>query len=390
MNPKSLNRIVPEDLKLIIHSTDGVCVSLVMPVQMEPDKRSENLTRLKNLIGNAEEQLENGDLRRPDIDKLLAPARELTDGGRFTANKGEGLAVYLTSDYSNILQLARAPKVEEVLVSEHFLIRPLVPFLTNNRFYILALSQNDIRLLQADGYVVERMAISDLPQNISQALHWDDAEKQLQWHSSSGAATKKGRAAMFHGHGVSIGESEKDDILRYFQMLDKGVSTILADDPAPLVLAGVDYLLPIYKEANSYPDLIEVGIEGSQDRQSDEELHQAALEIMKPFFHEDKKKTLAKYSRLIGNDRASNDLEIIVPAAHQGRVDRLMVDPLKSQWGRYMTQTQQVTLNDDRRPEDEELLNLTIVYTIMNGGNVYALPAKELPDEKPMAATFRY
>jgi len=42
---------------------------------------------------------------------------------------------------------------------------------------------------------------------------------------------------------------------------------------APLVLAGVEYLFPIYQEANTYPDLVEEGITGNPENLKPEELH---------------------------------------------------------------------------------------------------------------------
>ena len=89
-------------------------------------------------------------------------------------------------------------------------------------------------------------------------------------------------AAIFHGHGVGELPDKKDRILRYFQKVDAGLNDILADQQAPLVLAGVDYLLPIYQQANSYPHLLTDGITGDPEDVSDEDLHRQALDIVLP------------------------------------------------------------------------------------------------------------
>ena len=93
---------------------------------------------------------------------------------------------------------------------------------------------------------------------------------------------------------------------------------MLQDDQAPLVLAGVGYLLPIYRAASDYPHLAEQGIEGNPEELSDEALHRQAWEIVQPLFTQAQKEAVIKYQRLsnLKSGRASNDLGKIIPAAY--------------------------------------------------------------------------
>jgi hypothetical protein len=160
-------------------------------------------------------------------------------------------------------------------VDERFHIKPLLPLLSGDgHFYVLALSQNEIRLLQGSRDSVAVVDLVDVPESLADALRWDDPERQLQWHTGTGARAD-GRAAIFHGHGVGT-DNTKTNILRYFQKVDDGICRILAEDPAPLVLAGVDYLLPIYRSASDYPNLVEGAVTGSPEELSAANLHQAA------------------------------------------------------------------------------------------------------------------
>jgi hypothetical protein len=93
--------------------------------------------------------------------------------------------------------------------------------------------------------------------------------------------SKEERAAMFHGHGVGKDDA-KDNILRFFHLLDQGLYALLGKESAPLVLAGVDYLFPIYREANSYPHLMERGIAGNPEGLKGEELHEQGWRIVEP------------------------------------------------------------------------------------------------------------
>lgn len=59
------------------------------------------------------------------------------------------------------------------------------------------------------------------------------------------------------GKGGGSDESAKNELLRYFRLVSDGLTEFLNGDRVPFVLAGVEYSLPIYKEANTYPNLID-------------------------------------------------------------------------------------------------------------------------------------
>jgi len=148
---------------------------------------------------------------------------------------------------------------EQVIVTSHFYLKPLLPFLAGDgRFYLLALSQNDIRLLEGTHYSISEVALPEaVPHSQASAMQYDESTNELRYpSSSSGASVGKGgrRATIFHGQGVGT-DNEKMRILRYFQQIDRGLQALLRDETAPLLLAGVAYLFPIYREANTYPHL---------------------------------------------------------------------------------------------------------------------------------------
>jgi hypothetical protein len=66
--------------------------------------------------------------------------------------------------------------------------------------------------------------------------------------------------SIFHGHGMASADDPKDYISHYFQQVDAGLRDLLRDEQALLVLAGVDYLLPIYAVLDFTPGLISVDL----------------------------------------------------------------------------------------------------------------------------------
>ena len=383
-----LNQLSDNELRTLIDTNKRTCISLIMPVQQETDKRVENHTRLKNLIKAARDDLTLLDFRRSDSERLLAPAEDLIVGGHFLATESPGLAIYLAKGSSRAYQIPYTPE-ELVSVGPHFLIKPLMKLRLNEYYYVLALSKKGIRLLWANQYSVERIDLADTPQSLAEALRWDDPERELQWHSQTGVEGD-GRAAIFHGHGVGTKELHKKDLLRYFQLLDRELSRLLTNEDAPLVLAGVDYLLPIYREANTFPRLIDEGIEGGHQQLRDEEIQRKAWKLVRPHFRGRREEAVSSYYQQTGKALASADLTAVLPAAYQGRVETLFVAIDEQRWGEYDPESGELDLHSQRRPGDSELLNLATIHTVLNNGDVYTSPREDVPEAVPIAAVLRF
>jgi hypothetical protein len=308
----------------------------------------------------------------------------------FWRHQSDGLAIFLSSGFSRYYRLPLG--FEELLVvAEHFHIKPLLPLLSGDgQFYVLAISQNEIRLLQSTRYSVGEVDLEGVPTSLAVALRFDDPEKRLQFHTATRTPGGKGeRPAMFHGHGVSVNDA-KTDLLRYFHKVDAGLSELLGDEQIPLVLAGVDYLLPIYHEANTYPHLVEEGIAGNPEEISAKELHQQAWNIMQPRFLLEQKEEAARYRQLADTEKASNELESIVPAAYYARVDTLFVALGVERWGTFDPDSNTIRLHERVERGADDLLDFAAVQTLLNGGTVYALDQDQVPGGAPLAAVFRY
>jgi hypothetical protein len=367
-------------------------VSMYMRTHRAGDEIQQDPIRLKNLLGQAEEQLLEAGSSRPKTDDLLSPARALVDDALFWQRQGHGLGLFLSSGFSRSYRLP-FPSREVVSVSDHFHIKPLLPAISNNgQFYLLTLSQHEIDLYRGSRYSLAEIDLEGVPESIVDILQWEDPEKHLQMHTGSEAVLDGGVAAVFHGHGVASQDDPKDYISRYFHRIDAGISDLLGDENAPLVVAGVEYLLPIYQEANSYPHLTEGGVARDPQEVGLEELHAEAWTLVEPLFRRKQEEALDAYRHLAGtaSDRASNDLKEIVAAAHYERVEALFVALDQECWGSFAPQTGDIDVHQEARPGDRDLLDFAAAQTIQNGGSVFALTQDALPDSAPLAAVLRY
>lgn len=383
-----------EDLKLFTEPQGGWCVSIYMPTVDKSHEVRQNPIRFKNLLERVADDLRKAGLTGPEIQELLSPARALLENGTFWQRQEKGLAVFFAP---GVFKTYRLPMpVEEIaMVNDRFHIKPLLPLLNHGEFtfFILALALDEVRLYKATQETIEEVKVPNMPPGMEEALGYESMEGQTQHPSSSNAP----RGGMFHGH------SEADDvrksyILNYFRMVDKAVTDYLHDNArnAPLILAAVEYLPPIYEEANNYPHLMkDVVIEGSPHppRMRKENLRDEGWQLIKSHIRDSKADLETRYRALSGSKdkRAIKDLKEVVKAAPYGRVEVLFVDKNAKQWGTFDANNVDVKFEKEPRPGNHDLLDFAAVQTLLNGGAVYVVDPQEVPEGgSPVAAILRY
>ena len=384
-----MDLLTKRELETLIDEPAGPCASIFLPTHRAWPETRQDPIRLKNLLAEAREGLiETKGVRTTEADEMLEPARGLLEDEPFWRHQADGLALFLSSGSFRRYRLP-LPFEELAVVADRYHLKPLLPLLTGDgRFYVLALSQNEVRLLGASRYGVDEVELGDdVPESLADALKFDDPEKELQFHTGAGAGG--GRVAVFHGHGAQ--DDPKDDILRYFRKIDLGLGEILrGQERAPLVVAAVDYLVPIFREANTYPGLAEGSVTGNPEESSAEELHERAWEVVEPRFSQARREAAARYAELAGTGRTSTDVREIVPAAYYGRAETMFAARGVRRWGAFDPATGEATLHDEPKAGDGDLLDFAAIQTVLGGGTAYLVEPGEAPVEGDAACVFRY
>jgi hypothetical protein len=184
---------------------------------------------------------------------------------------------------------------ELAVVDDRFHVTLLLPLLAGDgHFFVLALSQNQIRVLQGTRDRVEAVDLPGVPLGVRDALQGEEVQQQLQLYVADRGGV--GAGGIYHGR-RDPGEAQAERILRYFWKVDRGLREVLAGERAPMVLAAVEHLSPIYRKANTYPQLIDEVLAGSPEGLSPHELHARAWPIVKPLFLRAQREAAARYDR---------------------------------------------------------------------------------------------
>ena len=173
-------------IKGLAAQTQNPSISIFLPTHQAGQDTQQDPIRFKNLLREAELRLLDTEMGPQEVSALLQPAHALLEDTSFWQHQGDGLAVFIAPDDFHYYPLPF--RVEKLLViAQSYYIQPVLPLFTNNgHYYILAISQDQVRLFEGTRYSVGQIALPEgTPESLDEALKFDEPEKQLQAHSGA-------------------------------------------------------------------------------------------------------------------------------------------------------------------------------------------------------------
>lgn len=370
-------------------------VTIYSPTRRQStDNYQQDKIHFKNQLQAARQQLVNLYGMEPDeVNQYLQPGFDLLDNDTFWHYSSEMLAFFLTPQNNYVFKFPL--KVEEPTfhVGKGLMLRPLLPlFNKSGRFYVLNLDLENVRLYEATPYSFNEVELGeDVPTSVEDYLHYfnkidrdDTVQRRL-------GTSQPADGGVFHGQAAD--ESEKEHIRQWFYTLNREIETKFKEDQLPVVLAGVDYLVPLYRTTITYNKYEEEYITGNFDNKNDPQaqgLYKQALKIMEPKFKQQEEKAIEQYHNLKAGDFAASDTEKIILAAITGQVDTLFLRKDASLWGHFDEQRYELQIQRAATPENTDLLTEAAVKTVLMKGKVYLYDANEMPEkDSVVAAVFR-
>lgn len=374
-----MQNLLPEkELHLLANTHDQHCVSIYVPTIRAGSYQKSHII-LKNKLKEVKNTLQEYGLSELEIENYLEPANSLINDHIFWRNQSDCLVIFLKDQFCKIYTLP-INFMEFKYVSDHFYLKPLFSlFQDNGEFFLLSLSLNEVKFYECTRYSITEVEIADLvPEKLEEAVGYDSKNKSLQFRSGQGGEA----GAMFHGQGG--GKDDKEiEIEKFFRAVDKGIFNLIHNKNAPLLLACVDHYHPVYSKITAYSVLFEKNISGSPDNIDPILLHEKACLLLNDYFREEREKYVETFRDLSSGEKTSIDLNDIVPAALDGRIEVLFMIKNEDRYGEYDKINRTLLIDEELKPGEASLFNMAAKNTWLNGGKVYLLE----PDEMPASGT---
>lgn len=378
-----------EEFKELINHQSEPCISIYIPTHragVEVNEKQDAIL-FKNALQEAIKTLQDKGLPSQVIDSIVQPGFDLYKDESFWNNQLDGLAVFLADGFSKTFKLPFSV-TEELLINKSFYISPLLPAITNNeQFYLLVLSKKDARFYEGNAFGLQRVEVEGLPNGLDDVIHFEEKDDQQLFRQGGKGGSG---SASFHGHAEGQPD-DKTNLAIYFQEVDRTLfSEVLHDKHIPLVLAGVEYLIPIYKGISRYNNIADDAITGNQEHESTLELFNKCREILAPYFKQETDKALQNYYNQLATPITSSMPEKVIPASFYAQVSDLFIAKNEHIWGNFNAELNSLEIHSEAEDQDECLINQAAMQTYLNGGMVHLLDKDKMPKESIIAALLRF
>jgi hypothetical protein len=354
-----------EDVKALAGAA-APCITLAMPIPIP----RELTARLKGALHSVRKQLAERHMDIETASGLLAPIERLAAGLETGLPGANSLIAFRSPGVFRHYRMRERLK-EVAAVGERFEIRPLLAALAREqRFHLLTIGRH-VRLFRSTPIGTEELRLEGIaPRNMQESPHARESDRPL-GDRLTGVPSLGSMRGVFDAD--SENEKEQERFRHFLTEVERDVAKLMQRDAGPLILAGVEYDVAIYRQLNTYPQLLEQAVHGSPEGVAPHILHERAWEIVSQCPSRRLQEALAEYGKQGGASLASGDVSAIAKAAAEGRVASLFLSE-----------------NADAAGHPNGPLNVAAVETVLHGGWAFELKAAGMPAKASVAAVLRY
>lgn len=344
-------------------------ISIYMDTYKYGEEQLLNAKQLERIIPHIEKELIEKGLDSEIIQEYLRPLRNLAENETEWLHMDEGLAIFISDELAISYTLHNDVDFSWT-VDEKPRLEPLIKELgIDKNFLILSVSQDDVRLLEADEQEFKKLDLVDIPGRMKDVVAENDLEKTKPSRIDNGA----GFAVSF-GHDKSIIQDQQ--IYRFLKAIADNLKTALpVNDNRPIVILCPPNYMSVFREHHALQHTRIAFVHGAWSRATENELHESALSA----FQEELDNTETIVENIIDKGESQKLIERSTSAIHElssetGRIDTLIIKPIK-------------TNGSPKNKDDITIVDEILINTVEGNGRIISY---ELDDVFPMTATLRY
>lgn len=299
-----------QELTELQRSTNGVCVSIIVPTHHLAEERAGDRVRVKNAVHIAELALARR-YGEQNVKKLVQKIKDAAHEIDFV-HETNGLGVYVSGNFSKVVRFP-FPVEEKLIINNRFHIRELI--YGNKSFidyYVILLSRKGTRLFKNELLGLAEIRNSNFPLEFS-----DDYE-----YPKAHLATPVSFSLKGEGDKSIIDETRLKDFLR---TVDDAAAQHLSNS-SKLILAGIQQHLSYFQEVRRHQNEIIGMLEGNFDRYSISDIAKLASKASKDYIRNKSEELIHRLKELRGRRKVVSGFRQVMEAAAAGNADILIVE----------------------------------------------------------------
>jgi len=292
-----------QDVHLLQQIQGYPALSITLPTHRTAPENRQDPIRLRNLATKATNRLLE-EFGKREIAPLLSRLEKLVDGIDHTYSQ-DGLALFVNKDLARAFQVPFTLQ-ERVVVDEDFFTRDLVFALNRTpRYLAVALSEKPTRLLEGTRDTLVEILDHGFPMS----------------HEGPG-----GEQPLPTGTGINTSAHRDERHRQFFRHVDASLKGVLASDPLPLAVVGVDRYLAFFDEVTGHKDAIVATLTGNHDKTSPHDLGALVWPLVKAGLAGRRRQVLQELDKAVGEKKVSSTITEVWRRANEGRGRLLLVE----------------------------------------------------------------
>lgn len=379
------------EIKLLQGMQSYPSVSILMPTHRIYSEGQEDRIRLGKLADQVRNRLagQGSETLLENLSSLIDDVdyRRLTDG----------LALFATGDFARKFLLPIAPR-ERVVVSDRFDIRELLLATERNMpYWVLVVTEPRIRLLrgqdgdlaevEAEGFPMEHFVAEAPEERLTSSAVPGGGSWYPGRHSGPGA-----HAPLPGGYAPDPSKFRDEHLRQFLRDADRNLSSALDSEKLPLIVAGTERMIALFKESSSRGGEAIGFVAGSFDKTWAQELPSRCQTIARDHNVAQRKDMLLLLAESVSTNRYASGIKEVWQLAADNRCRTLFVEsdyfcPAVLQAGGRQIEPVE---NGGGKDVVDDAVNVILHNVLDSGGEAVFVDPGELGDYGHIAAILRY
>jgi len=370
---KQLNEFPNQELL----NAKGPFITLYQKVELTPPNTEREQVKFKNQLKKARNLLKEecggstGEALMEQMEKVP------NDKSFWSVNKGT-VAFFFTPNETYYYQLNTSIQ-DSVEFDERPNVLPIVQeFQYIDNYYLLCLNHDKFSLYKGTLNKIEPLELpEDAPTTIEKVMGYEYADPQQITGGIAGSSNVHGT--------TEISDKREKDLKTYYLTVDNFIfEHYTRETQLPVVLFALTENQAAFREVSKNNMLSEERIESSPSQLNHQQIGKEAAKLSNRVIKDRHDAVLSRYRETTLQYKLGDQLQDLVVASMEGRIDTLFIDKSVEVKG---------SIEQNGRIDhggDNNLLNQIALNVLSTDGKVYVLERAQMPEMKDVAAILRY